>query len=246
MLALIAGCNRNAAPHRSAAPLARPIHYTQIDDTTAGTVSGTIYFTGAAPAPIAIDMAQDPGCAATKARNVTEQIVVHDGRMANVFVYVRDGLGNRVYMPTKTPVVLDQKDCRFVPHVIGAMLGQPVEFRNSDPTVHNVHIIPPDADNAGGFNTSQMPPGSTRQHIFRAAGIMIPIRCDYHPWMEAFLNVATNPFFAVSGARGHFEIKGLPPGNYTVVAVQEKLAAKAEQVAVTSGKTTALNFTFHE
>lgn len=243
LILAIAGCNRSTTANKTAVPT-RPIQYTQIDAATAGTVSGTIHFTGTAPAPIAIDMAQDPACADLKRQNMTEQIVVHHHRMANVFVYVRDGLGNRVYMPTKLPAVLDQKDCRFTPHVIGAMIGQPVEFRNSDPTMHNVHIIPPDAQDPGGFNTSQMRPGSTQRHIFRTTGTMIPIRCDYHPWMEAFLNVVKNPFFAVSNGDGRFEIKGLPPGQYTLVADQEKLGSQTQSVTVESRKTTAVNFTF--
>ncbi len=241
---LTGGCNKNTIENKPAATNAQPTQYAQINYATSGTISGTVHFTGTAPASIAIDMAQDPACAASKTPNMTEQIVVHNGRMANVFVYLRAGLGNRVYMPTKAPVVLDQKNCRFVPHVIGAMAGQPVEFRNSDPTMHNVHIIPPDAQDPGGFNTSQMPMGSTQRHIFTAAGLMIPIRCDYHPWMEAFLNVVKNPFFAVSNADGRFEIKGLPPGRYTLVAVQEKFGTQSQSVTVESAKTTAANFTF--
>ncbi len=245
ILMLTAGCKRSATANKPAAPTSRPVQYTQIDEATAGAVSGTIHFSGKAPTPIAIDMAQDPACGVSrKTPNTTQQYAVHNGRMANVFVYVRDGLGNRIYMPTKTPTVLDQKDCRFMPHVIGAMIGQTVEFRNSDPTVHNVHIIPPDTQDPGGFNTSQMPKGSTQQHSFRTLGTMIPIRCDNHPWMEAFLNVVKNPFFAVSNADGHFEIEGLPPGQYILVAVQEKLGTQMRSIAVESQKTTAVNFTF--
>jgi plastocyanin len=190
-------------------------------------------------------MLQDPACAlATKASNYTEQYVVHDGKMANVFLYVKDGLGNRVYMPTKTPVVLDQKGCRYVPHVIGAMVGQPVEFRNGDPTLHNVHIVPPNAPNPAGFDISQPAMTGTEQHIFRTTGLMIPVRCNNHPWMETFLNVVKNPFFAVSDATGYFEIKGLPPGTYTLEAVQEKLGKQTQSVTVEAHKTVKANFTF--
>ncbi len=239
----LAGCNKNttASKSRDAAP--QPT--AQIDAATSGTISGTIRFNGKAPTPIAIDMAQDPACGmATKTPNYTEQYIVHDGKMADVFVYVKDGLGNRIYMPTKAPVVLDQKDCRYAPHVIGAMVGQPVEFRNSDPTMHNVHIVPPHAQDPAGFDISQPAMSGAEQHIFRAAGRMIPVRCNNHPWMEAFLNVVKNPFFSVSDIGGHFEIKGLPPGKYTVEAVQEKLGSQTLPVTVETRKTTETNFTF--
>jgi plastocyanin len=243
LLLMATGCHRSAA--NPTQPIAVETHYTQIDAATAGTISGTIDFIGTAPAPIAIDMAQDPACGlATKKPNMTEQYVIHDGRVANVFVYVRDGLGNRVYAPSKIPIVLDQKGCRFVPHVIGAMAGQTVEFRNSDPTTHNVHIVPPDAADTGGIDISQGPKTSPQQETFSTPILMTSIRCNNHPWMEAFLNVVKNPFFAVSNADGHYEIKGLPPGRYTLAAVQEKLGTRTQAITVESGKTTVANFTF--
>ena len=196
----IAGCNRHTGTNPSAAgntsSPGTPAANAQIDPATAGSVSGTIRFNGKAPARIVIDMAQDPACSqGSTTLNMTEQYVVHDGRLANVFVYVKDGLGNRIYMPTKTPIVLDQKGCRYIPHVIGAMVGQPVEFRNSDHTMHNIHIVPPGSDDSSGFDISQAPMAGTEQHMFRNAGLMIPVRCNNHPWMEAFLNVVKNPFF---------------------------------------------------
>ena len=242
----LAGCSKHAGPKPSAAgntsSPATPTANAQIDPETAGSVSGTIHFNGKAPTPIVIDMTQDPACGQTP--NVTEQYIVHDGQLANVFVYVKDGLGNRIYMPIKTPVVLDQKGCRYIPHVIGAMIGQPVEFRNSDRTMHNIHIVPPGSDDSSGFDISQPPMAGTEQHIFRTAGLMIPVRCNNHPWMEAFLNVVKNPFFAVSDADGKYEIEGLPPGTYTLVAVQEKLGTQTQTITVQSHKASTANFVF--
>ncbi|MGA8287116.1 MAG: carboxypeptidase regulatory-like domain-containing protein [Acidobacteriaceae bacterium] len=245
----LAGCSKHTAANPSAAgntsSPATPTPNAQIDPATAGSVSGTIRFNGKAPTPIVIDMAQDPACSeGSKTPNMTEQYVVHDDRLANVFVYVKDGLGNRIYMPTKTPVVLDQKGCRYIPHVIGAMIGQPVEFRNSDRTMHNIHIVPPGSDDSSGFDISQAPMAGTEQHIFRHAGLMIPVRCNNHPWMEAFLNVTKNPFFAVSNADGTYEIQGLPPGTYTLVAVHEKLGTQSQQITIQRHKATTVNFAF--
>lgn len=244
-----AGCSRKPLPKtgrdHSAQLSSKGVPYTKIDLANSGTVTGTVRFIGKAPERIAIDMAQDPACTTNDSKpNMTQQVVVHNGGLENVFVYVKDGLGNRVYMPTKTPVVLDQKGCRYLPHVVGAMVGQPVEFRNSDPTMHNVHVVPQESENAAGLDISQPPMGGTEQHVFRHAGLMIPVRCNNHPWMEAFLNFVTNPFFGISNQEGKFNITGLPPGTYTLVAVQEKLGTRSKSITVQKQKTTDANFTF--
>lgn len=246
------GCGKKPTIPPAAAPKPSTV-YTQIDPATSGTIAGTIHFAGKAPAPIEIDMAEDPKCGlAGNMPNDTQQYIVHHGGLANVFVYIKaglgskNGLGDRIYKPSSTPVVLDQRGCRFVPHVIGVMVGQPVEFRNSDPTVHNVHIVPPGDQDASGVDISQPPMRGTQQHVFHTAGLMVPVRCNNHPWMEAFLNIAKNPFFAVSDGNGRFTIQGLPPGTYTLVAVHEKLGTQTQSITIQSHKTTNANFTFQK
>jgi len=248
LLATTAGCNQEKPPAVLLADHDTParIVYSQIDPATAGTITGTIHFKGAAPRRIAIDMAQDPACAyASKIPNLTEQYVVHNGKLANVFLYVQSGLGAKRYAPPTTPVVLDQKGCRYVPHVIGVMAGQPVEFRNSDPTMHNIHPAPTTPGNSE-FDISQPPMDGTQQHAFAMPELMIPIRCNNHPWMEAYINVSASPFYAVSDADGHFTITGLPPGTYTIAAIHEKLTSKAIQVTVPEKSTVQADFTFSQ
>jgi plastocyanin len=231
-----AGCKKKDAGSSAAGV------YTTIDASTAGTISGTIHFSGQPPQRIAIDMAQDPVCGAADANN-TEQYVVHDGGLQNVFIYVKDGLGNRLYAPSQDPVVVDQKGCRFAPHVVGAQAGQPVKFTNSDPTMHNVHFTPQISTNQA-VDISQPPNGSPDMRTLATPELMIPVRCNNHPWMEAFINVVSNPFFAVSDADGHFTIKGLPPGTYTIVAVHEKLGERTATVTVASKQTANQDFTY--
>jgi plastocyanin len=223
-------------------------NYAQIDYSTSGTISGTVKFAKKAPPRVEIDMAQDPACSLSAEANYSEQYVVKDGGLGNVFVYVKDGLGNRIYPAPSTPVVLDQKGCRYVPHVIGVQAGQPVEFRNSDPTMHNIHTtaetpVNPEVD------ISQPPMGGTAgggrtQRVFGKPELMIPVRCNNHPWMNAFINVSPNPFYAVTDVSGHFEIRGLPPGTYTVVADHEVLGAQTAQVTVGAKQTATADFAF--
>ena len=86
--------------------------------------------------------------------------------------------------------------------------------------------------------------GAPQTEIFAAPETMIPVRCNNHPWMQAFLNVAPNPYFAVTGPDGSFTITGLPPGTYTLAAVHEKLGEQDIQITVPAKSTTHASFTF--
>jgi plastocyanin len=237
------GCKRSeTGASTGISPAAHP--FTQIDPATAGTIEGTVHLVGKAPERIEIDMAQDPACAMSPyGKNLTEGIVSNGGKLANVYVYVKDGLGDKVYPAPTIPAVLDQKGCRYTPHVLAAMVGQPVEFRNSDPTMHNVHMQPTVAGNQQ-VDISQPPNGGTMRHTFAKPELMLPVRCNNHPWMQAFLNIAPDPFFAVTGEDGHFVIHGLPPGTYTLVAVQEQLGQQQANVTVATHTTAAADFSF--
>jgi plastocyanin len=229
------GCNKAANDGGSA-------NFTAIDWNTAGTISGTIHYSGTPPKRIEIDMAQDPACVGGE-KNESEEYVVHEGGMANVFIYVKDGLGNRIYPAPTEPVTIDQKGCRYLPHVAGVVAGQPVRFTNSDATMHNIHMAP-QVDSNLAVDISQPPNQGNDQRVFHAQELMIPVRCNNHPWMQAFLNVVRNPFYAVSDSDGHFTIKGLPPGTYTIAADQEKLGEKTATVTVGAKQTATADFTY--
>jgi plastocyanin len=241
LLLIAAGCKKSSTG--SAATASQPQkNYTTIDWANSGTITGTIHFDGKAPKRIPIDMGQDPVCSLAPA-NLTEQYLVDNGGLENVFVSIKSGLGNKAYAAPSKPVVMDQKGCRYVPHVIGVMAGQPIEFTNSDNTMHNVHMIPTLGTNQTvDISESPNSPGETR--VLSTPELMIPVRCNNHPWMEAFVNVVDNPFYAVSGEDGRFTIKGVPPGTYTVVTDHEKLGQKTATVTVTPHQTVTTNVTY--
>lgn len=216
-----------------------------LDPATLGTVSGTVKFAGKAPERIRIDMSQDPVCSMLGGDNFAEQYVVHDGKLANVYIYIKSGppAAMSASATTIAPVVLDQIGCKYVPHVIAIIRGGSVEFRNSDGTMHNIHTIPAAGTNKE-IDISEGPKGAPQVRSFPEPEIMMPVRCNNHPWMNAFINVSATPFFAVTDGNGHFEIKGLPAGTYTIAAVHEKMGEQTMTVTVKPHATEAANFTF--
>jgi plastocyanin len=239
---LLSGCKHSAPPTDTSVPItAHPAP--AFDPATAGSISGVVSFTGKAPARIPIDMSADPACAMAAEPNLTEQYMVDHGKLANVYVYVKAGAPDSTAPAAAAPVVMDQKGCRYVPHVVALQQGGAVEFRNSDPTMHNIHTLPTQVGNES-VDLSQTPMGQPQTERFKAAETMLPVRCNNHPWMQAFLNIAPNPYFAVTGADGSFRVSGLPPGVYTLAAVQEKLGEQDIQVTVPIKSVAKVSFTF--
>jgi hypothetical protein len=236
------GGGNEQAPASTAAPAPASAPAATVDPATAATVTGTIKLEGEAAKPEAIKMNADPVCMREGKGTTTEFIVTGDGgSLQNVFVYVKDGLGNRTFTAPTTPVVLDQKGCHYRPHVFGIMVGQPLEVVNSDPTLHNIHAMPKSNQE---FNTGQPIQGMKFDHSFTAKEVMVPFKCDVHGWMNAYGGVLEHPFFAITDASGKFEIKGLPPGDYTIEAWHEKLGTQETKVTVGAKESKEANFNF--
>jgi plastocyanin len=207
------------------------------------TVTGLVKLEGTAPAMPALQMAADPYCASQHASAPAkdEEVVIGPaGELANVFVYVKNISGN--YPPPSTPVVLDQHGCQYHPHMIPIQVGQPLQIKNSDATLHNIHALP---NVNSQFNEGQPVQGMVSTKKFDKAEITpFKVKCDVHGWMKAWMAVMPNPFYAVSQSNGTYSIINLPPGQYTIVAWHEKYGPQEQQVTVGAKESKTLNFTF--
>ena len=200
----------------------------------------TTYVNGDSDTVIAMDA--DPVCASLHPEEVhTEEIVSDDaGNIANVFVYVKEGAGSGHAAPSDAHL-LDQAGCQYSPHISGMMVGQQLTIRNSDPTLHNVHAMP--AANSE-FNAGQPFQGMEMEHTFDEAEVMVPFKCDVHPWMNSYMAVLDHPFFGISGTDGAFGIDNLPAGDYVLEAWHETLGTKTQAVTVADGESVEVSFDF--
>jgi plastocyanin len=231
-----AGCGSTEEAPPPPAAVSNPV-----DPATAGSITGVVTFEGQVPAREPINMDSDPYCTKQPA-NSTEMVLVGEASgLQNVFVYVKDGLGNRVFPVPSTPAVLDQKGCRYTPHVLGIQVGQTLEILSSDNTLHNVHAVP---EQNREFNKAHQLAGIKHAHVFSTREVMAPFKCDVHRWMSAYVGVLDHPFYAVTGSDGRFEVKGLPPGTYTVEAWHEKLGTQTQMVTIGETETSDMSFTF--
>jgi len=239
-IALLAaiGCSKSNTGSEQAAPAAKPSTIT-VDASTAGTITGVVTLKGQPPKLKPLDMTADPGC--PTGPQPAEVVVANAGKLANVFVYVKEGLPQGNFAVPSEPVVLDQKGCRYNPHMLGIMAGQPLKITNTDTADHNIHDMP---SNNPAFNESQMPTDQPITRKFPNAEMMIPVQCNQHPWMRAYINVMSHPYFAVSGPDGSFEIKNLPPGDYTIAAVHERFGEQMMKIKVGAKETVKAPFVY--
>ena len=219
-----------------------PPNAPRVDAAKAGSVTGRVVFDGPAPQNAPIKMSADPVCIRLNAGGATfETFMVKDGGLDNVFVYVKDGLGQYSYDTPAEPVKLDQQGCRYSPHVFGIRVGQPLEITNSDGTLHNVHAVP---ETNREFNFPQQIQGMRNTKTFTAREVMVPFKCDVHGWMKAYGGVLDHPYFAVSANGGKFELKNLPAGTYTIEAWHERLGTQTQKVTIGEKESKDVNFSF--
>lgn len=241
-VALAAFACGGGGAEKAPAPSSAPAPAATASAAGSGTVSGTIRYTGTEDPDGPINMAADPNCQALHPQPVeTERVVKGAGDgLANVFVYLKSGVSGS-YPPPSEPVTLDQKGCTYHPHVAGIQTGQKFVVKNSDQTLHNIHAVP--AVNTE-FNQAQPFVDMTLEKTFDKVEVMLPFKCDVHPWMSASLGVLNHPFFAVTGGDGSYSIAKVPAGTYTVEAWHEVLGTKSGQVTVAADGTADFSLDF--
>jgi len=207
------------------------------------TISGTVAFSGSAPAQERIKMDADPQCVLQHTEPVTKQeIVVNpNGTLQHVFVYVKQGLEGRTFPTPSQPVILEQQGCLYHPHVFGVQVNQPLQILNSDSTLHNVNCKPVSSK---PFNLAQPVKGMKTAKTFTAPEVMVKCVCNVHPWMAAYIGVLSHPYFNVTDGQGAFTLAGLPAGQYTIEAWHEKLGTRTQTVSVGDGESKSVTFEF--
>ena len=240
VVAFFSGACGESAP--APAAQAPPADAKRVDESKAGSVSGRVTYEGAVPANAPVNVESDPACVRERPNGLKlDTIVVTNGGLENVFVYVKDGLGTYYFDAPTTAVTLDQKGCNYSPHVFGVRTGQPLEIVNSDATLHNVSA---DAHVNQGFNMAQPIQGQKTVKVFTAAEVMVHFKCNVHNWMSAYAGVLSHPYFAVTANGGAFELENLPAGTYTVEAWHEKLGTETQSVTLAEKETKTINFAF--
>jgi hypothetical protein len=241
----------NVTNPKVAMKLSRPITalaaiVASLQMVSAGDITGKIDVKGK-PSKAEIPYPLDPGCgklwAGKPAPTTRHWAISEKGGLADVFVYVKEGLGGKTFpVPEKKPV-LDQVDCEYVPYMLGLQTGQTLLVRNSDPLLHNVHPIPAVAGNTEK-NLAQLAKSKDLPFVFPKEEIFVKFKCDVHQWMFAWVGVVSHPFHAVTDKDGNFKITGLPAGEYTIEAVHRRGGKQTAKITVpeTGGKDQ--NFTF--
>ncbi|HEY2379803.1 MAG TPA: hypothetical protein VGK48_01355 [Terriglobia bacterium] len=205
------------------------------------TVSGKIAFMGTPPPNDKIQMSSDPYCQMHAADYPTaETVKVSDGGLENVIVYISMGAPAGASYATPAASEIVQQNCHYIPHVFTMMTGQPLNVKNADMTLHNIHVW---AEKNPQFNVGQPVKDMVSATKFATPEVPIPIRCDVHKWMGAFVGVFDNPFNTVSKSGGSFELK-LPPGTYEVTAWHEKYGKKTMMVTVADNDKKEVNFSY--
>jgi plastocyanin len=215
--------------------------FAQTPGSGTASLSGKVSFEGAAPAPEVLPVAGDAVCQALHPQGIESRAIdAQGGGLARVLVYVKSDLGATLPAPSE-PAVIDQSGCAYLPPMVVVQVGQPLKIRNSDKTFHNVHSWP---TVNSAFNIAQPRQGMEATRAFEKPEILIPVSCDIHSWMRAFITVLPHPFYNVTGPDGTFVINGLPAGDYEIEALHAKLKALTAKVSVKDGEAASLNFSF--
>src|SRR5262245_1557701 len=228
---------------RSGEETVAPRTPTPLDLTATGTIHGVVRLVGDPPAGSTVRMSSAADCASQHPEDAVPvgDVLVHEGRVENAFVYIKEGLGERVFAVPTEPVVIDNKGCLYAPRVVGAQVGQAVRFVNEDPLLHNIHGTPAVATS---WNFSLPRRGVDKEIHVSKPEVMIPLRCDVHPWMKGFLGVVDHPYHRLTDPSGEFTLTTVPAGTYQLEVWHERLGTRVVPVTVAAQGTAEVAVAF--
>ena len=215
-----------------------------VDAATAGSISGTVKLDGAAPKMKIINMSAEPVCAKQhSAPTMTQDVLAgKDGTLQNVVVYLKGDFSQFKFDAPQTSATITQKGCMYDPHVLALETGQSLQVVNADPVTHNIHPVPKDNRE---WNESQPPGAAPIDQSFAHEEIAIPVKCNIHPWMKAYIAVFNDPYFEVTGNDGSFDLKNVPPGTYTLIAWHELYGTREQTVTVGPKESKTIQIAFN-
>jgi plastocyanin len=209
----------NASQQTAWATIAMVLMAGQLTAAEWGSLKGKFVVDGTVGEPPAINANKDPETCA-KHPLVDEMVVVGEGGgLANavIFIYSRKEIeAHPDYGDTKSaePAVLDNKACRFEPHIVVVRAGQTLDVKNSDPIGHNTNVA---FIQNPAFNQLIAGSGSVALTPAKAEPLPAAVACNIHPWMKGYVVVQQHPYMAVSNDKGEFEIKNIPVGTHEFV-----------------------------
>ena len=228
------GCGKPSVP-APAATGAAPTTAPTTAPTLFGTVSGKVTLTGWTLPPPAAQMVT---CGDHQIPITNQSVILRNNGLDNVVIYLKNAPPSTT-TATPAPALLDQKQCVYIPHVLAMRTGQTLMVINSENLLHNVHMFPQD-NPAVNFGMNYP---SSRNLVFNRPEIL-RVKCDVHPWMNAWIAVFDHPWFAVTSNGGKFAISHVPAGPQIFVAWHERFGEIEQTVTVTSDQAREITFNF--
>ena len=208
----------------------------QTQVTPTGALEGYVRLAGGSrPTPTRVRNTTDPEVCGLE-HSLEDLLASAETRgVQHVIATLVDVPTDRIPVGPPQRLVIDNHECRFIPHVAVARVGDTIVAQNSDPVLHTTHYY-------GSLTSNIALPveGMTVSRVFRRPG-MISVLCDVHGWMKAFVRVDDHPFHAVSDELGVFRISGIPPGSYTMELWHETLGTQQVQVEIRPNETARLD-----
>lgn len=205
---LAAGCSVSAQEN-----------YQVISVSNGGTISGTVKWSGPRPHTPAFPITKDPQICdpdSQKTRDLERLVIGPDGGVANTVVYLKDVSRGKAFDLPPARRFLNQKRCRYEPHILLVPQSAMLQMKSSDATLHTIHM-----DGAASYNLPFPFPDQVISRDMQSPGL-VNLKCNGgHVWMNAEMFVAPHPYYVVTDEKGKFELTDVPPGQYEIVAWHE-------------------------